>query len=439
MNKDLVKKQFGTVAELFEGQYIQEQLSRAIPSMMNVDQLIRVSLTVIRQNEKLLQCSQQSLMSCVMGCAMLGLSPEPYLGQAYFVPFWSAKLRGFESTFIPGYRGYITLARRSGELASLSAQVVYSNDDFTVRWGLDETLNHVPAEGDRGDVKGAWTVFHYNQGAPTFEYMTVNDIDKIRDGSKSKTKDGRVIGPWKDHYSEMAKKTVIRRHMKLAPLSVEDNRLMKAAHVENLAISGEQSGFFLPDTEPTVEIETEPQTETISNAEQLEFEKLCGEDLTSRAMAEWLNICAEGNGFTVEKVKAEAVKNWDNFKAGYDNWKVKKAKPINHDDETAFLNEWFRLRSGFKEYVAENMSRFNAAGPMLQQKAKEKYERLTHEKWPGTEQSDGEVSEKLAELRLKHPEIYRKLTGSLDYSPADEAEAIDLIDKINVIIDSEQA
>jgi hypothetical protein len=48
-------------------------------------------------------------------------------------------------------------------------------------------------------------------------------------------------------YPEMAKKTVIRRHIKLVPLSVE---LTKAAYAENLAMAGEsQAGMFMPELE----------------------------------------------------------------------------------------------------------------------------------------------------------------------------------------------
>jgi len=60
-----------------------------------------------------------------------------------------------EAQLIPGYRGYIALARRSGDVQSVAAQVVYENDRFSIRYGLNEDLEHVPAEGDRGEIRGA--------------------------------------------------------------------------------------------------------------------------------------------------------------------------------------------------------------------------------------------------------------------------------------------
>ena len=260
--KDLVKANYPTIRDMFESHETQTQIKRVLPGFMKVDQLIRVSLTVIRTNPKLLQCSQQSLLACIFGCAQLGLSPEPFLGQAYLVPFWNTRLNCFEATLIPGYRGMITLARRSGEMSSLSAQVVYVNDHFVLKYGLHEMLDHVPAEGDRGEAKGAWCVIKYKDASHSFDYMTIGDLDRIKNLSKSKDKKGNIVGPWIDHEDEMRKKTVIKRTLKLSPLSVEDNKLTQAGYIEDLALSGQnQKDFFLAGPDP-IEITGGPVEET---------------------------------------------------------------------------------------------------------------------------------------------------------------------------------
>jgi len=307
-----------TVAKLFENPALKKQLQMAIPKHMTVERLLRVAMTALRVNPKLMECSQQSLLAAIMGCAQLGLEPEPFLGQAYLVPFkknskdasgkWQSTT---ECQLIPGYRGYIALARRSGELQSLSAQVVYENDDFELQFGLEEKLNHVPAEGDRGEVKGAYVVFRYKDGSHSFDYMPKDDIDAIRERSKSKDN-----GPWVTDYGEMAKKTVIRRHVKVAPLSVE---LAKAAMSEDMALSGKsQIDMFLPDAQIQA-----PQDQT----EYIPFDDLtAGRDNKDR-IEEFAAFAASANGTTVEQLKESAAKDFDNFLKAFAAWD-RKNPPI---------------------------------------------------------------------------------------------------------------
>lgn len=95
-----------------------KQLEMAIPKHMTVDRLLRVAMTSIQRTPKLLDCTPQSLLACVMTCAQLGLEPDQFLGQAYLVPFKDTEKNITVCTLIPGYRGYIALARRSGEVAN---------------------------------------------------------------------------------------------------------------------------------------------------------------------------------------------------------------------------------------------------------------------------------------------------------------------------------
>lgn len=278
------------------------QMTMALPKHLTADRLLRVAMTSIQRTPKLLDCTQQSLLACIMTCAQLGLEPDQFLGQAYLVPY------GNVCTLIPGYRGYIALARRSGEVQSVSSQVVYSKDHFILQYGIDEKLEHVPAEGDRGEVKGAYVVFKYKDGSYSFDYMAKNDIDKIRKRSKASND-----GPWVTDYDEMAKKTVIKRHVKLAPLSVE---FAQAVALEDRANNGESQADLLGmddgnviDAEPT---ETEPDT-----AAQLKaFDDSIPKDIDAAILENFLNRTAESNKSTVEAVKLEGAKNTSSF------WKI---------------------------------------------------------------------------------------------------------------------
>jgi recombination protein RecT len=254
--------QVATVRDWLTSDAFKEQLRLAAPEMMDVNRLIRIVFTQIRRNPKLMECTRESLMACVMGCAQLGLEPEPFLGQAYLVPY------GKECTLIPGYRGYITLARRSGEVKSVTAQAVHENDTFELVYGVPEDkLRHVPAIGKRGDFVGAYVVFRYKDDSYSFDYMPKEDIDKIRKRSKASSS-----GPWVTDYEEMAKKTVIRRHIKIAPLSVE---LRKAAAAEDVLAAGESQMSIFSDENDYEEkvIEHEPETEKESMEEKVKNER----------------------------------------------------------------------------------------------------------------------------------------------------------------------
>ena len=315
-----------TIRQLFERPAIKGQLQAALPKHLSVDRLLRVAMTAIRTNPKLADCTQKSLLACIMGCAALGLEPEPFLGQAYLVPFKRGET--LECTLIPGYRGYITLARRSGEVQSVSAQVVYERDHFALQYGLNETLDHTPADGDRGEPKGAYVIFRYKDGSYSFDYMPTDDINKIRERStayQSGVKYKKYDSPWFTDWPEMAKKTVIRRHVKLAPLSVE---MATAAALEEKANLGEdQIDLLTGEVNPAIEGE-----ETDSKPEKPDFtymvrDHLQGDTHKEAALLIFLTKTADYQKVDVETVKTKATENPENFWKSFWAWYAKQGQP----------------------------------------------------------------------------------------------------------------
>lgn len=291
----------------------------ALPRHMTTDRLLRVAMTSIRNNRNLLDCTLESLLACVMGCAQLGLEPEPFLGQAYLVPYFNGKKKVYEAKIIPGYRGYLTLARRSGEVQSVTSQVVYENDHFKLQYGLEEKLDHTPNEGDRGKPRGAYIVFRYKDGSHSMDYMTTADIEKIRARSQSSGQ-----GPWVTDWDEMAKKTVIRRHIKVVPLSVE---MATAAAAEDKAYAGQsQAGLFL-DTQDAefTDLGGEPQEidpMTLASFAALVDTNIIPEDQS--ALEEFVKENARIYQTSLEQVKANASQKWKNFLGAFRDWQKKK-------------------------------------------------------------------------------------------------------------------
>ena len=160
-------------------------------------------------------------------------------------------------------------------------------------------------------------IFRYKDGSYSFDYMSRDDIDKIRARSKS-----AESGPWVTDYAEMAKKTVIRRHIKLAPLSVE---MAKAAATESLALTGEsQVSFFQTGELPAIEAETVP---AIDHDAVAAFDQMAAENnLSGPHLDAFLKATAEPQDITVEQLKMDAAADFGNFSKAFNAWCEKAAK-----------------------------------------------------------------------------------------------------------------
>jgi len=194
------------------------EIAKVLPKHIKSDHLLRVALTEIRKNPKLLECSSQSLLGALMLAAQLGLEPG-ILGHAYLIPYYNSKTRSTEVQFQIGYKGYIDLVRRSGELQTLDVHEVCRNDTFEYEYGLTPKLMHRPALDNRGDPYCYYAIAKLKDGGFSYLVMSVQDIEKFRKRSKSPEN-----GPWVSDYDAMAKKTVIKQLAKYLPLSTEIQR-----------------------------------------------------------------------------------------------------------------------------------------------------------------------------------------------------------------------
>lgn len=222
-------------------QKMMPQIQAALPKHITPERMARVALTSIRTTPKLMQCSLESLLAAVMQSAQLGLEPG-ILGHAYFVPF------GNQVQFIAGYKGLLSLARRSGNIQSIAANVVCENDEFTYSYGFEEDLRHVPKFRNRGEIVAAYAYAVTKDGGRYFEVMSREEVDAIRKRSKAATS-----GPWVSDYAQMARKTVLRRLCNYLDLQVEHAEAITAAVDQefiDLAPGQELNLGTLPEPEP---------------------------------------------------------------------------------------------------------------------------------------------------------------------------------------------
>ena len=190
------------------------EIKKALPSVITPERFTRMTLSAISTNPKLAQCTPASFLGAMMSAAQLGLEPNTPLGQAYLIPY---KNRGVDEVqFQLGYKGLIDLAYRSGEVELVQAHIVYENDEFTCEYGLEPKLIHKPADSDRGEAIKVYAMFKTKSGGYGFEVMSMDDVRRHAEKYSQAYKSG--YSPWKTNFEEMAKKTVLKKVLKYAPL-----------------------------------------------------------------------------------------------------------------------------------------------------------------------------------------------------------------------------
>jgi recombination protein RecT len=190
-------------------QRMQPEFMAALPAQIPVDKFVRTTLTAIQMNPALLNADRRSLLGSCMKAAQDGLLCD---GR-------EAALVMFKNTvqYMPMYAGILKKIRNSGELATISAQVVYDKDQFDYTLGDEERISHKPFLGaDRGKPIVVYAIAKTKDGAIYREVMSVAEIEKVRAVSRASGN-----GPWVQWWDEMAKKTVIRRLAKRLPSSAD--------------------------------------------------------------------------------------------------------------------------------------------------------------------------------------------------------------------------
>lgn len=219
-------------------------------SVITPDRMVKLVLAAASREPKLAECSPISILRSMMQSAELGLEVCSGKNEAYLVPRWNSKAKALEATFLPGYQGLIKLARESGAVRNVEARIVHSKDFFEVEQGTAPVIRHRPSfEKDRGEIVAVYAVAFLPDGGSQFEVMARYEVDEIRDRSKDKAD----FSPWKSDYSEMARKTAVRRLAKYLPKTVA---FAKALEVQAKAEAGEydlEGEVLRPGDAPVIE------------------------------------------------------------------------------------------------------------------------------------------------------------------------------------------
>lgn len=209
-------REFGDTLESY-----MPRMADVLPALLTPARIVQVAKTVYYKTPDLQKCDTGTILASIMTACELGFEPGGAMKQCYLVPY------GRECQLLISYIGYLTLARRSGEYASIESRLVHESDRFDVRYTPEPAIDHVPSLLDSpGKITHVYAYARLRNGSLVSEVMTASEVERIRQGSRSKNSPA-----WRDHWGEMAKAKVIKRFIKRQPQSVE---MAKAIEIDDL-------------------------------------------------------------------------------------------------------------------------------------------------------------------------------------------------------------
>lgn len=237
---------------------VQAQFKNALGA--HKDTFVASLIDLFTGDKSLQKCKPAAIISEALRAATLNLPLNKALGFSYIVvynnnvkdPVTGAWSKVPTPTFIPGYKGYIQLAMRTGQYKTINADYVYEGELRKV----NKLSGEIAFDGDKvsDKVVGYFCYFELLNGFSKTLYMSVENmaeyakryspsiksnkeltveklIEKAQSGITSTT-----VG-WEGNFNDMALKTVIRRLLsKYGYLSVEMvNAISKDEEIDNAA------------------------------------------------------------------------------------------------------------------------------------------------------------------------------------------------------------
>lgn len=273
---------------------VQTQFNNALGE--HKDAFVASLIDLFTGDKSLQTCKPQMVIAEALRAATLRLPLNKALGFAYIVVYNNSVKNPDGSwtkvptpTFIPGYKGYIQLAMRTGEYRTINADYVYEGELRKV----NKLTGEIAFDGEKKSDKivGYFCYFELLNGFSKTLYVSVEDmaayakryspsinknttieqlIAKANDGIVSKK-----VG-WEGNFNDMALKTTIRKLLsKYGYLSVEMQNAISKDVDEQDAVSRND----------IIEEQANKQTITIDESSYEEVDTETGEIITASADA----------------------------------------------------------------------------------------------------------------------------------------------------------
>lgn len=187
------------------------------------------AMQIFQTNEYLQKCDPQSILNAVVNVARTSITLNPVMRLAYLIPRKNKCVLEFS------YMGLVAMLRDNGCIKSISAHIVYADEDFDYDVAMNK-ITHKPifAKSEKEHLSrekiGCYSRATLPNGENVFEFMPMWEIDKVKrmsDGSASQ------YSAWQTWEDEMIKKSVIKRHFKMLISGNPSEALATALEIEN--------------------------------------------------------------------------------------------------------------------------------------------------------------------------------------------------------------
>ena len=245
-NEVAEKKEFGA---MLTEKLSTESIAAALPEGFNKARFVQNCISFLNDNGAIFKkYSPQVIMAGLLKGAYLNL--DAMSQEYYLIPY------GDRLNFQTSYKGQIKLVKRysTRKIRDIYAKVIREGDEFSesIVNGV-QTFSFIPKPLNNAEIIGAFAVIVYEDGSITYDVMNREEIDNTRKHSKAANS-----GAWREFFSEMAKKTVLRRLCKYVDIDFENAR-QQATYTEEAAIE--------TDAKVIADVEIEENANTVDFAE----------------------------------------------------------------------------------------------------------------------------------------------------------------------------
>lgn len=191
-----------------------QNIYKTLGSEIKGKKFVASIISAVNSNPELQTCDFATTVSAGLTGEALNLSPSPQLGQYYMVPFNDRKNNRRVATFQIGYKGYVTLAIRSGQYKRLN--VVSVKEGELIKYDpFNEEIEVSPIQDERereqAPTIGYYAMFELINGFRKTMYWSKEKMEEhaLKYSQGYRAKKGYTF--WEKDFDGMAYKTMLRQ------------------------------------------------------------------------------------------------------------------------------------------------------------------------------------------------------------------------------------